>query len=527
MKVAAYRSWGITLVAGFLLNTNVFHTTGTVDASSIHSSQAFVNHKQSDEFPHVVTVTASREVVKAHGARWQLLKGETRQVDGPSSSSASPSSSSFLNVSLLVDHPLQIEQLQDLYNHGDLISLEKNDALTNRHLPRKLRQHLLRRNKEGRSQQNRDLQQQQDQDAEEEWIKDFGACYLTVAQTFDTLNKWANEKYPDWVTVEKLGESYLKTVGDPAGWDIPVLIVDLPSDIPSEEKAPFMIVAGHHSRELAPPMTVLRWVESLLESYGEDADVTWMLNRTAIHLVPIANPDGRVIVQNNLDWMYRKNAEPNACQVGESLWGTDLNRNYPMYWGDDSGSSSNPCESSYRGQGPLSAPESAAIYEYAGKIFADDIKKGTPEEAMQKVDEACDEEAAGIFFDVHAAGDFVYYPWGFEDVWPPNNSSLLTMAAKLAYFGNYQLWGPGSDGFLYTVSGDATDATYGQHCINSYGYELGTQFYETCEDWEALVKPIAFQSFMYAAKVVYKSYKLPQGPDILTMVSSSNVTAAV
>ena len=516
------------LAISFLLTITaiLFHTTDADDLQSKHDGT----------FPQVVTVIASRAVVKTYGPHWQLLKGETIHIPNDSSippppstvnsaqaTPQQPSMSSFLNVSLLVDHAFQLEQLQSLHEKGDIITLATNEVLTKKHLPPKLKQHMLRRHAKSDNDNNRDLQAL---NAENKWTqRGFSNCYPTVEQTFGLLEEWASETYPGLVRLDVIGESYLKSIGDPDGWDIPVAILDVPSDIPAEDKAPLMIVAGHHSRELSPPLTVLRWFESLLESYLSDADVTWMLNRTIIHMVPIVNPDGRVIVQNNLDWMYRKNAETNRCRFGAEYTGTDLNRNYPLFWGEDFGSSGDPCSSSYRGEGPLSAPESSAVFQYAGKIFDDDVKKGTAEEATEKLNEACDEEFSGLFIDVHAAGDFVYYPWGYGDVWPPNNSSILSMASKLAYYGDYKLWGPGSDDFLYPVSGDASDATYGQHCINSMGYELGTQFYETCEDWEALVKPVAFASFTYAAKTVYKSYKLPQGPDILSIDAPATMAA--
>ena len=532
MRIIGISPWRCTASAAFLLLTatvTLFHTT---DADDLLLS------KHDGAFPQVVTLTASREVVKTYGPHWQLLKGETIHISNGSSILSSSSSStvnspqatlqhhsasSFLNVSLLVDHPLQLEQLLSLQEQGDLITLATNEVLTKKHLPPKLKQHMLRRHEKTDTDNNRDLQSL---NAEDKWTqRGFSDCYPTVEQTFALLEEWANETYPEWVRLDVIGESYLKSIGDPDGWDIPVAILDVPSNIPTEEKAPLIIVAGHHSRELSPPLTVLRWFESLMESYGTDADVTWMLNRTIIHMVPIVNPDGRVIVQNNLDWMYRKNAQINRCRGGAEFTGTDLNRNYPLFWGGDFGSSDDPCSSSYRGEGPLSAPESSAIFEYAGKIFDDDVKKGTAEEATEKLNEACDEEFSGLFIDVHAAGDFIYYPWGYGDVWPPNNSSILSMASKLAYYGDYKLWGPGSDDFLYPVSGDASDATYGQFCINSMGYELGTQFYETCEDWDALVKPVAFASFTYAAKTVYKSYKLPQGPDILSIDAPATMAA--
>jgi carboxypeptidase T len=54
-----------------------------------------------------------------------------------------------------------------------------------------------------------------------------------------------------------------------------------------------------------------------------------------------------------------KNVDP-KCSVLEG--GVDLNRNYSFKWAlDDKGSSSDPCDSSYRGSGPFSEPETQAM----------------------------------------------------------------------------------------------------------------------------------------------------------------------
>jgi carboxypeptidase T len=95
--------------------------------------------------------------------------------------------------------------------------------------------------------------------------------------------------------------------------------------------------------------------------------------------------------------------------------------------------------------------------------------------------------------------------------------ALRFQAAKLANPGNYSLWGPGQDGFLYVVSGDATDATYGIMCVPSYGYEIGPQFYTPCDEFEQDVLPIVFESFFYAAKSATSAYNIPQGPDIMSI----------
>ena len=261
----------------------------------------------------------------------------------------------------------------------------------------------------------------------------------------------------------------------------------------------------------------MRWAEHLLANYGKDPDITWVLDRTRIHIVPIANPDGRQIVQDHLDWWYRKNARPNGCKDGEAYYGVDLNRNFPMFYGDDSASGRKPCDETYRGTGPLSEPESMAVFAYQSALFDDSIKKGTREEAEARDHEACPTSSSGIFIDVHSNGDFVYFPWGYRDEASPNHLPLLTMSAKLAHPGNYQLWGPEQEGFLYFVSGDASDAIYGMGCVFSVGYEIGSEFYSPCDELESEIVPIMQESLLYAAKCASAPYLLPLGPDVLSI----------
>lgn len=145
-----------------------------------------------------------------------------------------------------------------------------------------------------------------------------------------------------------------------------------------------MIIGGHHSRELPPPELLVRWVEMLLQNYNVDADITWILERTNIHIVPIANPDGR--------------------KYG--------------------GSGRDSCESDFRGETPLSEPETEALYSYFKTVFPQDASKGTVGNAMENRNQACPVFTPGLFIDVHSSGDFIYFPWGMDDSPSPNHSGF-------------------------------------------------------------------------------------------------------
>ena len=72
-------------------------------------------------------------------------------------------------------------------------------------------------------------------------------------------------------------------------------------------------MSGLHPRELAPPELSSRWVESLINAYGNDADITAMLDYTEIHLVVQSNPDGRQVAETNPNVMRRKNMNPSLA----------------------------------------------------------------------------------------------------------------------------------------------------------------------------------------------------------------------
>ena len=60
----------------------------------------------------------------------------------------------------------------------------------------------------------------------------------------------------------------------------------------------------------AEPASV-RFAEMLIAGYGIDADLTWILDYTEVHLALQANPDGRKMAEAGQLW--RKNLNENYC----------------------------------------------------------------------------------------------------------------------------------------------------------------------------------------------------------------------
>lgn len=128
-----------------------------------------------------------------------------------------------------------------------------------------------------------------------------------------------------------------------------------------------LIQAGIHGREYITSRLIVDLLDDLLVSCPDGID------DVMFHIFPMVNPDGVVISQLGPDAINdRTLAEAvRAMLAGEnanhSMWksnarGTDLNRNFPEEW--ESLTGREPGSSRYRGDTPLSEPESQALAEY-------------------------------------------------------------------------------------------------------------------------------------------------------------------
>ncbi len=347
------------------------------------------------------------------------------------------------------------------------------------------------------------------------------SCFRSLDGMIESMTDLA-AKYPDLITMESIGESYIKKYDPsrsdygsnmrydlpPGGFDIYAFNVTSSNSVrKSSEKGKMLVTSGVHAREWAPPELNAQFVETLVEGYNTNADITWILDHTEIHAILYVNPDGRYISEKYPNSYWRKNLNPEGCGNG-----VDLNRNLDFIWGDRNGASNDPCANDYHGPSPNSEPETQAVVEYAKKLFPEGQRKDNPEEEMNT---AFGEDITGVYIDIHASGGFVYYPWGHRDAKSPDNEALEALGRKINYFNGYKLWAGSQPDFMYEASGDFSDYMYGAMGVASFGYEIGDDFQQNCAGFENEVVPINLPSLIYAAKIAMKPYKEVKGPDVL------------
>ena len=141
---------------------------------------------------------------------------------------------------------------------------------------------------------------------------------------------------------------------------------------------------AHHANEWITGLLILRYLEKYAESCltggsigGESAEM--LFKESTLHIVPVVNPDGVDLVTGNLTSgkfyteavsiakKYPNIPFPDGWKA--NIAGTDLNLQYPAGWENARAVKfaqgyTSPAPRDYVGVSPLSAPESAAVYEY-------------------------------------------------------------------------------------------------------------------------------------------------------------------
>lgn len=325
-------------------------------------------------------------------------------------------------------------------------------------------------------------------------------CYKTVEETYAFAESLIIT-YPalaEWIDI---GDSWEKTQSI-NGYDLFVLrITNKNTSLP---KPKIFIMSGLHAREYAPPELNTYFAEYLLQQYGIDSDITWLLDYHEIHLLLHANPDGRKQAESKIWW--RKNTNENYCSPTSNYRGADLNRNFTFHWNDCDGSgcsSSYGCEETYRGAFAASEPETQAIQTYLNSIFPD--QRGELDSDPAPI------TATGVFIDIHSYGNQVLWPWGFTVNSPPNSDALQTLGRKFAFFNQYTP-GQSSDN-LYLTDGDSDGFAYGELGLAGYTFEVGTSFFQKCDYFQNNIISENLPALLYAAKIARYPYLLPSGPE--------------
>lgn len=236
---------------------------------------------------------------------------------------------------------------------------------------------------------------------------------------------------------------------------------------PDGSRPATLFMGAQHAREWITPEMTTRLLTLVLDSYGEDRDITRLVNQTEMWFLPVANPDGYDFTFQPGQRLWRKNLRDNngdgVISTGD---GVDLNRNWDYRWGyDNEGSSPNPASETYRGPGPNSEAETEALDE----LFSD----------------------VGFEFVVnyHSAAELLLHGVGWQVATPTPDDVIYEAMVGDDENPAVPGYDPDLAAELYTTNGD-TDS-YAQAAYGSLGF---TPEMATCEsasesvpddEWEA------------------------------------------
>jgi len=335
-------------------------------------------------------------------------------------------------------------------------------------------------------------------------------CYRTVEEIHADLAGLA-AAHPSLATWVDVGDSWEKVSGGGAGYDLHALV--LTSSAVPGPKPRFLLMAAIHARELSTAELAARFAEVLVANYGVDPDVTWLLDYSEVHVLPMTNPDGRKQAEAGLYW--RKNTDDDDGCTVYPFYGTDLNRNSSFHWGE---ASSAPCAETYQGPSAASEPETQAIQDYVAGIFPDQRGPGDDDPAA--------DDATGVFISLHSYGGQVLFPYGFGATPSPNHAQLETLGRKFGYLNGYEVCQAGEPGCIYATSGTTDDWAYGELGVAAYTFELGTDFFQDCATFENTILPQNLPALLYAAKAARRPYQTPAGPESPDVIVTPTVSVA-
>ncbi len=344
-------------------------------------------------------------------------------------------------------------------------------------------------------------------------LPDF-SCYRTLETVYAKAASLANA-HPNLAQWLDIGDSWLKQYGsDDEGFDLNVL--KLTNKNTTGSKPVLFVMSALHARDLAPVELNLRFAEHLLENYDHDPEVAWLLDETEIHLLLVANPDGRAVVEQQIADSTAgdggvnarlKNLNALTCPSQPSSTGTDLRRNFSLEWtGGYLG-----CTNIYSGASALSEPESSSIQAYFDDVFSD-FRDEDPFDIA---------EVSGLLLNMESYGDIFRYPYFYTGDDAPEEAELYTLANKLAY---------GLDAFptepTTQFHGTPEDYVYAELGIPALAYAIGSssegQYFMNCEDFEPELNA-NLNMLIRAAKASFAPYSLPAGPEITNLSIQSRI----
>jgi carboxypeptidase T len=281
----------------------------------------------------------------------------------------------------------------------------------------------------------------------------FDADYPPVDSRYHSLAEMKAEidamvsAHPTLVRRFSLGQSYQGRS---------IWAIKISDNVTVDENEPeVMFDSLHHAREhltMEQTLAVAHW---LVDDYGTDDRITWLVDRREIFIVFAVNPDGFDYDLTSYPYrLWRKNRQPNA---GSSYIGTDLNRNYGYHWGCCGGSSGSTSATTYRGPSAFSAPETRRMRDF----IASRVVNGR--------------QQIRVAITFHTNGELILWPYGYTytdvpyDMTTDDHAAFVAMGRAMASRNGYVAKQSSS---LYITDGDHIDWAYGLQRIFIYTFEL-------------------------------------------------------
>ena len=197
------------------------------------------------------------------------------------------------------------------------------------------------------------------------------------------------QQYPQIVQVVSLGQSH-------EGREI--WAVKLSDDVSLEDptEPETLFIGGQHAREWIGVEVPFLIAQYLAQHYATNERIKRLLDNLEIWIVPMVNPDGHEYTRSDpcptAPQFYCRLWRKNRRDLGNGIFGVDLNRNWGFQWDSRAGGSRNPQSFTYRGPEPFSEPEIRAIRD----LVLDPRRRFK------------------AFIDYHSFSQIVGWPWGYS-----------------------------------------------------------------------------------------------------------------
>ncbi|XP_077370512.1 carboxypeptidase O-like [Festucalex cinctus] len=294
--------------------------------------------------------------------------------------------------------------------------------------------------------------------------------YHPMSQISEWMTRLA-KAYPDIVTTVEYGKTYeLRT--------ITLLKIGVAT---GEKKKAIWIDCGIHAREWIAPAFCQYFVKQILLTYKTDQKMGEMIRNMDFYITPVLNMDGYVYSwKDNSTRLWRKNRSPGPA--GCNCSGTDLNRNFDANWGKF-GSSSDSCESTFRGRAPESELEVQAITSFVGS---------------RKNDLLC-------FLTVHSYGQFLHFP-NYQTAVTTDYHEMMKVglgATEAIEKVHGKLYNVGtSPNITYLYSGSSEEWAWLQGIPFCYTFELRDKGHHGFELPEDQIQPTCEEAYSGALHII-------------------------